>query len=49
MGYVEENVFARVPLVKLPQKFQPPCSPDEVRVLLDAQDRDTLTAAATSR
>ena len=43
MGYVEENVFAKVPLVKLPQKFQPPFSPDEIRALLDAQDRDTLT------
>ena len=43
MGYVEENVFAKVPLVKLPQKFQPPFSPEEVRALLDAQDRVTLT------
>ena len=43
MGYVEENVFAKVPLVKLPQKFQPPFSPDEMRALLDSQDHDTLT------
>ncbi len=36
-------MFANVPLVKRPQKFQPPFSPPEVRALLDAQDRDTLT------
>ena len=36
-------MFANVPLVKRPQKFQPPFSPGEVRALLDAQDRDTLT------
>ncbi len=35
--------MANVPLVKRPQKFQPPFSPAEVRALLDAQDRDTLT------
>ena len=43
MGYVEENVFAKVPLVKRPQKFQPPFSPEAVRALLDAHDRETLT------
>ncbi len=36
-------MFANVPLVKRPQKFQPPFSSAEVRALLDAQDRDTLT------
>ena len=37
------SAISAVPLVKLPQKFQPPFSPEELRALLDAQDHATLT------
>lgn len=39
MGYVKENAFARVPLVKRPQRIKPPFSPDEVGRLLASLDR----------
>lgn len=39
MGFVNENVFAKVPLVRRPQLVKPPFSPDEVQRLLDGQDR----------
>ena len=41
MSYVEENVFARVPLVKLEQQIIEPFSQAEVQRLLDSQDRAT--------
>jgi integrase/recombinase XerD len=39
MGMVEENVFARVQLVKRPLLVKPPYSPADVETLLTAQDR----------
>ena len=39
MGYVEENVFARVPLVKLEQQIIEPFSQADVKRLLGSQDR----------
>ena len=45
MGYVEENVFGRVPLVKRPQRIQPPFSPEEVKALLASQDRTRYTGS----
>ncbi|MSP23395.1 MAG: DUF3387 domain-containing protein [Dehalococcoidia bacterium] len=41
MGLVQENVFARVPLVKRPQLIKPPFAPEEVQRLLDGQERST--------
>lgn len=38
MDYVEDNVFARVPLVKRPQRIKPPFSPEEVGRLLASLD-----------
>jgi integrase/recombinase XerC len=43
MGFIEENPFARVPLVKLEQQIIQPFSPDEVQRLLASQDRGKLT------
>ncbi|TAJ20110.1 MAG: hypothetical protein EPO65_04765 [Dehalococcoidia bacterium] len=45
MGIVDENVFAKVPLVKRPQLIKPPFSPDEVQRLLECSDRTTATGA----
>ncbi len=39
MNLVEENVFAKVPLVKRPEVIKPPFSPAEVQAMLDSQDR----------
>ncbi|MEP6871778.1 MAG: hypothetical protein ABI939_08000, partial [Anaerolineaceae bacterium] len=41
MGFVEENVFSRVPLVRRPLLIKPPFSPAEVQALLDGEDMDT--------
>ncbi len=41
MGMVEENVFAKVPLVKRPLLIKPPFSPADVQTLLDSQDQET--------
>ena len=41
MGYIEANVFARVPLVKLEQQIIEPFSQADVQRLLDSQDRAT--------
>ena len=41
MGFVDENVFARVPLAKRPLLVKPPYSPADVQALLDSQDRST--------
>lgn len=38
MGIVDENPFARVPLVRRPQVIKPPFKPAEVQKLLDAQN-----------
>ena len=43
MGFVEENVFARVQLVKRPLLVKPPYSPADVQALLDSEDRSTLS------
>jgi integrase/recombinase XerC/integrase/recombinase XerD len=43
MGYLQQNVFARVPLVKLEQQIIQPFSPAEVQRLLDSLDRSRLT------
>ena len=43
VGYVEENVFARVPLVRCPQRIQLPFKRDEVQALLTTQDPQILT------
>jgi len=43
MGFIEENPFARVPLVKLEQQIIQPFSVQEVELLLASQDRATLT------
>jgi site-specific recombinase XerD len=45
MGFIEENVFARVPLVKRPLLLKPPFSPAEVQALLDSQDSETHAGA----
>ena len=41
MGQVDQNVFKRVPRVKVGEKIKPPFTPEEVRVLLESQDRGT--------
>ena len=41
MGFVPENVFAKVQLVKRPLLVKPPYSPAEVERLLTLQDRST--------
>jgi site-specific recombinase XerD len=43
MGVVEENVFARVPLVRLEQKIIEPFSEAEVAALLGSQRRERHT------
>jgi len=43
MGFIEENPFARVPLVKLEQQIIQPFSAQQVELLLASQDRATLT------
>ena len=40
--YVEANVFAKVPLVRLEQQIRPPFSPDEIQRLLGSLDRTNL-------
>jgi site-specific recombinase XerD len=45
MGFVEENVFARVQLVKRPLLVKPPYSAGDVQRLLDGQDRSTRSGA----
>ena len=42
MDYVADNVFAKVPLVRLEQQIRPPFSPDEIQRLLDSLDGSTL-------
>jgi site-specific recombinase XerD len=42
MDYVQANVFAKVPLVRLEQQIRPPFSPDEIGRLLDSLDRSAL-------
>ncbi len=42
MGMVEQNVFKRVPRVKVGERIKPPFTPDDVRLLLDNQERDCL-------
>ncbi len=42
MGIVEQNAFARVPLVKLPLTIKEPFSPAEFQLLMNAQNRETL-------
>ena len=39
MGTVEQNVFKRVPRVKVGEKIKPPFTTDDVRLLLDSQER----------
>ena len=43
MDFVEENVFAKVPLVRRPTVMKPPFTPDQVTALLETQDRASLT------
>ncbi len=45
MGIVQENAFAKVPLVKRPMVIKPPFAPAEVQALLDAQDGETYSGA----
>jgi site-specific recombinase XerD len=42
MDYVADNVFAKVPLVRLEQQIRPPFSPDEIQRLLGSLDRTNL-------
>jgi integrase/recombinase XerD len=42
MGMVEQNVFKRVPRIKVGERIKPPFSSDEVHLLLDSQDRESL-------
>ena len=42
MKYVDDNVIAKVALVKLDQKIHPPFSPDDIRLLLNSLDRSRL-------
>ena len=42
MDYVADNVFAKVPLVKLDQQIRPPFSPDEIQRLLGSLDQTNL-------
>ncbi len=43
MEFVDDNVFAKVPLVKRPYLVKPPFTPADVQALLDCQDRGHLT------
>ena len=43
MDFVEENVFAKVPLVRRPTVMKPPFTPDQITALLEIQDRSKLT------
>ena len=43
MDMVEENVFAKVPLVRRPMVIRPPFTPEQIGSLLDVQDRSKLT------
>src|SRR5665811_2061196 len=43
MRIVDQNVFKRVPRVKVGERIKPPFTPGEVRLLLDSQDRDRLS------
>jgi integrase/recombinase XerD len=45
MDIVQENVFAKVPLVKRPLVIKPPFSPADVQALLDDQDQETYTGS----
>ena len=45
MGFVEDNVFSKVPLVKRPRLVKPPFTPAEVQSLLDSQDRERPNGA----
>ncbi len=42
MGMLDQNVFKRVPRVKVGEKIKPPFTSDEVNLLLQSQDRDNL-------
>ncbi len=42
MDYVADNVFAKVPLVRLDQQIRPPFSPDEIQRLLGSLDQTSL-------
>jgi integrase/recombinase XerD len=43
MDMVDENVFARVPLVRRPMVIRPPFSPEQITALLQTLDRSRLT------
>jgi site-specific recombinase XerD len=43
MDLIEENVFARVPLVRRPMVIRPPFSPEHITALLETLDRSRLT------
>ena len=43
MDFIEENVFARVPLVRRPLVIRPPFSPEQITALLETLDRSRLT------
>lgn len=45
MGIVEVNVFARVPLVKMPLTIKEPFNTAEIQRLLDGQNRETLSGS----
>ena len=42
MDYVADNIFAKVPLVRLEQQIRPPFSSDEIQRLLGSLDQNTL-------
>lgn len=44
MGLVDENVFARVPLVKLEQQIVQPFNHDQVQAILGSQDQSTSSS-----
>ena len=43
MDFIQENIFARVPLVRRPMVIRPPFSPEQITSLLQTLDRSRLT------
>lgn len=39
MDFIEDNVFAKVPLVRRPRVVKPPFTPEQITALLETQDR----------
>jgi integrase/recombinase XerD len=48
MGMVEQNVFKRVPRIKVGERIKPPFTSDAIHLLLDSQDRESLRGCRNS-